>query len=936
MAKTLSKKNKLTILSTAGLALLVFMIVFIEVQSSRSSLLKIMEFESLNLIETMNRSIENSILTNTEIEDLLVKRLNSTAAYISNLEKNNRLHPDDLNGLSEEFDISLILLTDSRGNILQSNKNIDEDHKLLPDNIYNELKMLLNSDYQWLEIGLTDDPLENKQMYLLAYKRFAGKGFIIVGYETDKLLEFRKRIGIGKLVQDMADNADIVYILMQDTLGIVTASKTVKEISSINNDLFLQNVFGSEQVFTRIWNYEEKDVYEVAQTIKMDDGTKMLTRIGLSLDNVNKIQKNSQIRVYLIGAGIFILGSIFIAFMLTREKFQILTQEHKKFKSYTDLILDNMADAVVAVNQDLQIIFYNNSAELTFELTIDSNNNNYYNVFFPKDEILLKTCLENEKEIDFTEINYQTSAERNKILGLSISIIKESDGKVDTIFALIRDLTEEKIMQQKLTRKEKLTAMGELAGGVAHEIRNPLNAINIIAQRFEYEFEPSEDSEEYYKLVKTVRKEVERVNNIIKQFLEFAKPPKLNLEIAKINEIFQETVNVVESQANLNNIEISTNYSDCCFVRIDKQKFKQVLLNLLQNSIDAIPNSGTIKCLTKKSGDMLSLEISDNGMGIPKHIQQKIFNLYFTTKSHGTGLGLSIVHQIISEHNGEITFDSEEGKGTVMKILLPLVMPESIIKNGINAIKNDFENGSVVIAKNALTLVREILYFHSNKSDFPDVKNYIQEIIDAKPAMTGLKTLMKLSIAEIEKLDDYKEFNNIYYDFIQNIDRASNDVVTKAIKLVFDEQKNKNNKLKILTCSFSSLVLNFFITADKAGKSFVVNLLESEFQNRKYGAYYQNHLEQSGIENNLIPDTQIEEAISASDLILIGADSIIGGKGIVNGYPSDKLAEANKMQKPFIVLGESFKYSDKIELSKGFAFIPKELITEIISDNLFV
>jgi signal transduction histidine kinase len=213
--------------------------------------------------------------------------------------------------------------------------------------------------------------------------------------------------------------------------------------------------------------------------------------------------------------------------------------------------------------------------------------------------------------------------------------------------------------------------MGKLASAVAHEVRNPLNAISMIAQRLGREFSPSQGEEDYRGLVGTVRSESARINRIIEEFLRFARPPKLNRQPVEMDELLSETVSLIRAQAMERGIEIDEVYSNLGVWNIDREQTKQVLLNLLLNGIEAMPGGGSLSIKSYVVEGRLCVEISDTGEGILEEDLPRIFDLYFTTKDAGTGLGLSIVQRVIAEHGGWIDVDSNPGKGTTFRICLP-------------------------------------------------------------------------------------------------------------------------------------------------------------------------------------------------------------------------------------------------------------------------
>jgi len=251
-----------------------------------------------------------------------------------------------------------------------------------------------------------------------------------------------------------------------------------------------------------------------------------------------------------------------------------------------------------------------------------------------------------------------------KILSVNTSLSYDKENVFESFTAVIKDITEISALEKQVQQREKLHAMGELASGVAHEVRNPLNTINMIAQRFDKEYTPKVNSEEFDKLTKILRTESERVNNIVRQFLSFARPPKLNLGEVSSKDFLEEIRNFAEVIVKPQGITFALNYISDEKLMIDKEQMKQVFLNIIKNSVEATGDGGKISLDYNFEKGKHIFVLTDSGAGIPEDIKDKIFNLYFTTKATGTGLGLSIVQQIVSQHNGIIKVESAEGKGT--------------------------------------------------------------------------------------------------------------------------------------------------------------------------------------------------------------------------------------------------------------------------------
>lgn len=213
--------------------------------------------------------------------------------------------------------------------------------------------------------------------------------------------------------------------------------------------------------------------------------------------------------------------------------------------------------------------------------------------------------------------------------------------------------------------------MGELASGVAHEIRIPLNTIIMISQRLEREYKNKINSEDFSSLLEILRSESYRVNSIIEQFLRFTKPARLMIAEYYVNEFLNEIIKIAEVQAANNNIKIKTNIDENKKISFDYQQMKQVFINLIRNATEASKNNGeiNIEFISSEKGNVFT--ISDIGSGIAKENIEKIFDIYFTTKNSGTGMGLSIVRQIVLQHNGTIEVESEINKGSKFIITLP-------------------------------------------------------------------------------------------------------------------------------------------------------------------------------------------------------------------------------------------------------------------------
>jgi len=221
---------------------------------------------------------------------------------------------------------------------------------------------------------------------------------------------------------------------------------------------------------------------------------------------------------------------------------------------------------------------------------------------------------------------------------------------------------------EQLLQAEKLSSLGELSAGIVHEVRNPLGAIKGAVEILEDGLPADSPRREFAGVAK---KEVERLDKLVGEFLRFARPATLAIKQNDLNEIVESVVSLIENQATAQSISIETKLQkDLPEVSFDGEQIKQVLLNLAINALQAMPDGGQVAFRTGDDGEFCIVEVEDAGAGIDEKISGKIFDPFFTTKEKGVGLGLSIAHKIVTQHGGQLSAASDEGT-TVFRIKLP-------------------------------------------------------------------------------------------------------------------------------------------------------------------------------------------------------------------------------------------------------------------------
>ena len=259
-------------------------------------------------------------------------------------------------------------------------------------------------------------------------------------------------------------------------------------------------------------------------------------------------------------------------------------------------------------------------------------------------------------------------------MDISISSFEDDTGAIWGQIVLFRDLTEVRGLQREIETNRRLASIGMLAAGVAHEIRNPLSSIKGFATYFKERYRNHPEDQ---KTAEIMIQEVDRLNRVITQLLEFARPLAIQKKRTPLQILINHSLQMIETQAQEKNIGIEKILaSETLEAVVDSDRMSQVLLNLYLNAMQAMEGKGGMLTVTlsREKGPQPSVKISvkDTGTGIAKEDLDHVFDPYFTTKQSGTGLGLAIVHKIIESHQGEIRVESEPGHGTTVSFYLPL------------------------------------------------------------------------------------------------------------------------------------------------------------------------------------------------------------------------------------------------------------------------
>jgi hypothetical protein len=253
---------------------------------------------------------------------------------------------------------------------------------------------------------------------------------------------------------------------------------------------------------------------------------------------------------------------------------------------------------------------------------------------------------------------------------LSVDLL-ETAPRGSGLVVRLRDAEAQRQLGRELQTADRLAALSRVSGGVAHEVKNPLNAMLLHVEVARAKLARGDTAIEPQ--IEIISSEIARLDRVVKTFLDFTRPVELRMTTVPVSELLEETVALARPQAEAAGIRVSLeDDSGGASVRVDRDLFKQAVLNVVVNAIEAMPQGGELRLACNSSAATAEIRISDSGPGIPPALREKIFRLYFTTKEKGSGIGLAMTFRMVQLHDGTIEFSSEPGKGTTFTLRIPV------------------------------------------------------------------------------------------------------------------------------------------------------------------------------------------------------------------------------------------------------------------------
>ena len=348
--------------------------------------------------------------------------------------------------------------------------------------------------------------------------------------------------------------------------------------------------------------------------------------------------------------------------------------------SYTDNILRSIAAGVITLDRDGSILSWNKAAEDIMNISADDAVGKHFsqlvdNLGIPEVEkegllnSINRVVETGEKYLGYKR-QYTPFDTEALCININISQLRNHSGDMLGLVVIFEDVTKEVRMEDEMRRISELAAVGQLAASIAHELRNPLSSIKGAAQYLRKEYG---DHAAVCEFLDIIIEEVNILNRITTEFLDFARPMRLNLKEIDVNDVIFRTVQFMHLAITRNNIDVEQRLAfEMPRIMADDKQLEQVFRNMILNALQAMPDDGKLVIDSRPVPDGVQVTVQDTGIGISDEALSQIFVPFFTTKTKGTGLGLSIVQKIIENHGGIISVESKLGEGTTFEIFLPI------------------------------------------------------------------------------------------------------------------------------------------------------------------------------------------------------------------------------------------------------------------------
>ncbi|MFO7569341.1 MAG: ATP-binding protein [Smithellaceae bacterium] len=483
---------------------------------------------------------------------------------------------------------------------------------------------------------------------------------------------------LQKLLMETAQQPDIDYMIVTDERGRILADSEPAMLGlHYGLDLDTGGIAGSMEIAWRqTANPDGAGTFEVYRGFSpwrdSPDGPQrspMTVFVGFDMSKIERASRQDAVRTVIIALILVLIGSLAIVSLFLVQAYRLTRSSLSRVTVFSEALVKNLPIGLIALDHQGRIAACNEKARDLFDVACPDALGNKADTLLPG---ALWQLLEDvrgdagvkERDVTLTDSRHET---RNwEVVAATFVDDEANEGRI----LLARDVTALRLMEQEVARSRHLRAIGSLAAGVAHEIRNPLSSIRGFAVYFKERLSGHPDDQQTADIMIA---ETERLNRVITQLIDFARPLTLKKEPANLADLVLHSIRLVAAEAGKNAVAIEVRAKDDLpAVEVDADRVKQVLLNIFLNALAAMPGGGRLSVEFAILRDCVEVSVSDTGEGIPAEHMPRIYDPYFTSKPAGTGLGLAVVQKIMDAHGGWIQIESTAGQGTNVVLRFPL------------------------------------------------------------------------------------------------------------------------------------------------------------------------------------------------------------------------------------------------------------------------
>lgn len=541
-------------------------------------------------------------------------------------------------------------------------------------------------------------------------------------------------------VARVAGEADVVYAIVLDSDGRVAAhSHAPARVGTVLDGTVAERAAASEVAVVQETSRDEQPIYDFSMPVHMNGRKWGVARVGLSQQRMEAEIRETRLELGVLTLATMLLGAIFAAVVARRiarpvrqlaagataisrgdlnqriepvsgdeigelalafnhmasqlshqraaleeahGALSLRFEELADLKSYTDNILRSLTTGIVTIDLEGRVVTLNPAAELlTGFFTGEATGRYCTELFSHTEEIgdLLMETLTTRTAIAGVALTLRRRNGAAVPVEFSTAPLRAGEGKELGVVGMLRDVSLVRQLESQLRRSDRLAAVGTLAAGLAHEIKNPLTSLLTFSRHLQRRFEDESFREKFQRVVPH---ELERINAIVERLLELSRPARLDFQPVRVASLLERAVELYANQIETKGILVAREYArDVPRIDADPEALYRALVNLVGNALDATPDGGRLTLrvgwasgerLLRRRARLVAIEVEDDGAGIPDADAERVFNPFFTTKDTGTGLGLALTHKIVEDHGGSIHFKSVSGRGTTFRIVLPV------------------------------------------------------------------------------------------------------------------------------------------------------------------------------------------------------------------------------------------------------------------------